>query len=76
MWKDKQSSIKRQRRTSEKYLFFVAVIGGSPGILMGMYTPLYHKAAKPSFRFGIPLLLTAQIIVIFGILSSSWLYKL
>lgn len=64
MWKDKDAAKSKQRRTAERYLWFVAIIGGSLGIYFGTKSPLYHKAAKGAFKVGIPLLIGFQLLVV------------
>ena len=64
MWNDKRAAIKNQRRIPEKNLFLLALAGGSTGIYLGMKTPLFHKAAKPIFRFGIPFIFIFQLLFI------------
>lgn len=51
-------------RIPETTLFGIAVIGGSVGCLIGMYTAR-HKTKHLSFTLGIPAILAAQIAVYF-----------
>lgn len=51
-------------RIPETTLFGIAVIGGSVGCLIGMYTAR-HKTKHLSFTLGIPAILTAQVAVYF-----------
>ena len=46
-------------RIPEKTLMGIAVIGGSLGCLLGMYSAR-HKTRKPKFAIGIPVILAAQ----------------
>lgn len=46
-------------RIPEKTLMGIAVIGGSLGCLLGMYSAR-HKTRKPKFAVGIPLILATQ----------------
>lgn len=57
MWYDKNQSKKKGRRIPEKRLFFIAFVFGALGVFLGMKAPIYHKAAKTSFKIGIPLLI-------------------
>jgi uncharacterized membrane protein YsdA (DUF1294 family) len=57
MWFDKYQSKKKRNRISEKKLFLLAFLFGSVGIYLGMTYPIYHKAAKVPFKFGIPILI-------------------
>lgn len=50
---------KPRRRVPEKTLFLIAVLGGSIGVLLGMYF-FRHKTKHKSFVFGIPAILAAQ----------------
>lgn len=47
------------RRVPERTLFLIAALGGSVGVLLGMYA-LRHKTRHKSFVFGIPAILIAQ----------------
>ena len=48
------------RRVPEKTLLLLAVVGGSVGAIAGMYF-FRHKTRHAQFRFGLPLILAAQI---------------
>ena len=63
-WKAKQGSW----RISEATLLILAVIGGSIGALLGMKI-WHHKTMHKKFKFGLPLILIIQIILI-GYLSK------
>ena len=63
-WKAKQGSW----RISEATLLILAVIGGSFGALIGMKV-WHHKTMHKKFRYGLPLILIIQIILI-GYLSK------
>ena len=63
-WKSKQSGW----RISEASLLMLAIIGGSIGALLGMNV-WHHKTLHKKFRFGLPLILFAQILLIFLILK-------
>ena len=65
MWYDKAQAIKKRHRVSEKQLFALALFMGALGIYAGMKTPLYHKASKPLFKIGIPLILILNVFVIY-----------
>lgn len=65
MWFDKYQSKNKGQRISENSLFFIALIFGALGIYLGMKTPIYHKAAKAKFRWGIPLVLILNVGCIF-----------
>lgn len=61
MWKDKKAAIKHNWRISENKLFFIAIIGGSLGILLGMNT-FRHKTKHKKFIYGIPTIIFIQVI--------------
>lgn len=61
---DKQKARKGKWRISEKSLFLFAILGGSPGGIMGMYY-FHHKTKHWYFRYGFPLILIIQIALIF-----------
>lgn len=50
-------------RLPEALLFFTAIIGGSAGVLAGMFFTR-HKTQKPLFLLGIPILLLQQILLL------------
>ena len=61
-WKGKQGSW----RISEASLLILAVIGGSIGALLGMKV-WRHKTQHKKFKFGLPLILLAQIALFYFI---------
>lgn len=63
MLADKHKARKNLWRIPEATLFGVALMGGSPGVLLGMYTAR-HKTKHPSFTLGIPVILAVQIIFV------------
>ena len=63
-WKAKQGSW----RISEATLLMLAVIGGTIGALLGMQV-WRHKTMHKKFKYGLPLILIIQIILI-GYLSK------
>ena len=62
---DKYQSKKKGNRISENKLFFIAFILGALGIYFGMKTPIHHKAAKTTFKIGIPLLIILNVVCIY-----------
>ena len=58
-WKAKQG----RWRISEATLLMLAVIGGSIGALLGMRV-WHHKTQHKKFKYGLPLILLAQIALI------------
>ena len=61
-WKAKQGSW----RISEATLLMLAVIGGPIGALLGMQV-WRHKTMHLKFKYGLPLILLAQIALIYFI---------
>lgn len=57
-WKAKQS----KWRIRESTLLGLAAVGGSIGALMAMKI-LRHKTLHPQFKYGVPLILVAQIAI-------------
>lgn len=62
MWIDKQKAKKGKWRISETALFILAILGGSIGGMIGMYT-FRHKTKKPRFTIGFPVILILEIII-------------
>ncbi|MGX4599612.1 DUF1294 domain-containing protein [Faecalimicrobium sp. JNUCC 81] len=60
MYIDKRKAIKNEWRISESTLISMAIIGGSLGSLLGMYT-FRHKTKHPKFTIGIPFIILLQI---------------
>ena len=60
---DKQKAKLRQWRISEKTLFILALIGGSIGGILGMYT-FRHKTKHLKFTLGFPAIVLFQIIAV------------
>ncbi len=61
---DKQKAKAGAWRIPESTLLTVAVIGGSIGVLTGMYV-FRHKTRKWKFFIGIPLILAVQLAAIY-----------
>ena len=60
MLADKQYARKNLWRIPEATLLAVAVVGGSIGMLIGMYT-VRHKTRHLKFTLGVPAILAAQL---------------
>ena len=56
---DKRFAVRHRWRIPEKTLMLSAVLGGSPGLLLGM-AAFRHKTRHPKFYIGVPLILLAQ----------------
>lgn len=63
---DKLLAIHGCWRISEKALFTVSILGGSFGMLLGMYL-MRHKTKHKKFTIGIPLILFLQCVAVFVI---------
>ena len=59
-WDKRQAKKEGARRTPEKKLFAVALLGGSVGAITGMHH-FRHKTKHWYFRFGMPAILILQI---------------
>lgn len=66
---DKYKAKKKAWRIPEAVLMTVAALGGSLGVLFGMYSAR-HKTRKPKFAVGVPLLLLLHI-VLFAFLNNQ-----
>ncbi len=66
---DKRKAVKRAFRIPESTLFIVALIGGSLGSLLGMYT-FRHKTRHWYFVYGMPAILILHIIIIVALIYS------
>ena len=60
---DKRRARRGAWRISEKALFLPAVLGGSLGAIVGMRT-FRHKTRHWYFRWGFPLLLVVQLLLV------------
>lgn len=67
---DKKKARRRQRRIPERMLLGTAVIGGSIGTLIAMYT-YHHKTKHRRFKFGIPAILFVQADILILVLCSG-----
>ena len=57
---DKRRAQKKRWRIPESTLIGIAVIGGSAGTLLGMYT-FRHKTRHIKFTIGVPVILALQL---------------
>lgn len=62
MFVDKKKAIKRKWRIKENALFLLSFIGGSIGVLLGIYS-FRHKTKHIKFTLGIPLILLVQVLL-------------
>ena len=63
MYTDKLRAKKRAFRVPEATLFAIAIIGGTIGCILGMYT-FRHKTKHWHFVYGMPIILVLQIVSI------------
>ena len=71
MLADKFSSTRPgAERISEGMMFFLATIGGSLGVYLGMFA-FRHKTRKWYFLIGIPLLILENLATIYFIILSK-----
>ena len=61
---DKVKAKRGSWRISEATLLILAVVGGSIGALFGMKV-WHHKTLHKKFKYGLPLILLAQIALIY-----------
>lgn len=66
MFIDKRKAKYGRWRIPEQTLLILAIIGGSIGAMVGMYT-FRHKTKKLRFSVGFPIILILQIILIFSV---------
>ena len=61
---DKWNAKQGKWRISEATLLMLAIIGGSVGALLGMRI-WHHKTMHKKFKYGLPLILLAQIALLY-----------
>ena len=57
---DKRRARRDGRRVAELTFFSLALLGGSPGAILGMYT-FRHKTRHWYFKWGLPAILLLQL---------------
>ena len=67
---DKRRAKRGRWRISEKNLFLAAILGGSIGALAGMRV-FRHKTRHWYFRFGIPLILVLQVLLVWTVYTKA-----
>lgn len=67
--RDKEHARHGGTRTPEAVLWFLAAIGGTPGILLGMRF-FHHKTKKISFQLVLSLILLCQLGLIVFLLQT------
>ncbi len=68
MGSDKRRAQNKKYRLSEKFLFSVALVGGSIGSIVGMQF-FRHKTKHWYFVWGMPFVLVLQVTLVVGILN-------
>ncbi len=71
--RDKRAARAGRRRTSERTLHLLELVGGWPGALVGMFL-FHHKIRKPSYFLVTAIIIAAWIAVAIwwsGVLSNS-----
>lgn len=68
---DKRRARKRAFRIPEATLFLIALIGGSIGSIIGMYT-FRHKTRHWYFVYGMPFILFVQIALVVLLLKAPF----
>ncbi len=66
---DKKKAIRNAWRIPEARLFFCALLGASPGCILGMYT-FRHKTKHWYFVWGMPAILVLQIVAVVLIVAK------
>ena len=60
---DKRRAERGAWRIPERTLFLPAILGGSPGAILGMQV-FRHKTRHRQFAVGIPLILLVQLVIV------------
>lgn len=63
---DKHRARRHRWRIPERTLFLTAVLGGSPGAILGMLL-FRHKTRHKLFSIGLPAVLIVQLVIWFAI---------
>lgn len=61
MASDKRRARRGAWRVPEKWFFLLALLGGAPGAILGMWI-FRHKTRHWYFRYGLPVILLLQIV--------------
>ena len=69
MYIDKKRAKMGKWRIKEHTLFILALIGGSVGAIIGMYT-FRHKTKKARFFIGFPVILIVEVLLGFMIYND------
>lgn len=74
MWYDKICAQIGAWRVKEKTLLIISLIGGSIGILIGMFQ-FRHKTRHIKFKYGIPFIIFIQVLLIMAFMFK-WYYSI
>ncbi len=69
---DKRRARQKRRRIPEAALFLTAVLGGSPGIMLGMRV-YRHKTLHTGFTVGMPLICFFECAAVAAALLAAYL---
>lgn len=72
MYSDKRRAIKGSWRIPEAMFFLVAVLGGSPGVMLGMKL-FRHKTLHTSFTVGMPIICFFETAIIAAALLLAYM---
>lgn len=67
---DKHKAKHNLWRIPEKILFAFALLGGSPGAILGMRF-FHHKTLHKRFRYGLPAILILQVLLCLYLLGKG-----
>jgi len=67
---DKSSARSATMRIPEVVLYMLALIGGVPGIILGVHV-FKHKTRKAAFQFVLLLIIVAQLVVMRFLVSNG-----
>lgn len=67
---DKQRAKHRKWRVPEKDFFILSILGGSVGTFISMNL-FRHKTKRWYFKYGIPLIILMQIIILYCIIYGN-----
>ena len=68
---DKWKAQHNRWRIPESVLLGLAAIGGSVGAWLGMKV-WRHKTQHKKFKYGVPVILMVQVVVVIWLLSANW----
>lgn len=60
---DKSKARRQVWRVPEKWFFLLALLGGTPGAILGMHA-FHHKTRHWYFKWGLPAILLLQLLAL------------